>query len=63
MTKKEYMKPTMTVNEFDLNTQILEGSVDANGMNKTLIDDEEVDVALSRRRGNNVWEDDEEEEW
>ena len=63
MIKKEYMKPTMTVNEVDLNIQILAGSVDANGMNKTLIDDEEVDVAWSRRRGNNVWSDDEEEEW
>jgi len=55
------MKPAMTVEELGLNTQILAGSVDAYGMNNTLIDDEEVDEAWSRRQGNNVW--DEEEEW
>ena len=58
MTKKEYMKPTMTVNEVDLDIQILAGSADAYGMKETLIDDGEVDVAWSR--GNNGWDDGEE---
>ena len=42
MTKKAYMKPTMEVVEIDIHAQILAGSVDAYGMNKTLIEDEEV---------------------
>ena len=45
MTKKEYMKPTIEVIEVDMNVQILAGSADANGMNKTLIEDETVDEA------------------
>ena len=40
MTKKEYMKPTMEVVELQHECQILAGSVDANGMNDTLIDEE-----------------------
>ena len=43
MTKKEYMKPTMKTVELKQRTMILAGSVDAYGMNKTLIEDEEVD--------------------
>ena len=42
MTKKEYMKPTMKTVELKQRTMILAGSVDAYGMNKTLIEDEEV---------------------
>ena len=42
MTKKEYMKPTMQTVELKHRTMILAGSVDAYGMNKTLIEDEEV---------------------
>ena len=45
MTKKEYMKPTMRTVELKHRTMILAGSVDAYGMNKTLIEDEEVDEA------------------
>lgn len=43
MTKKEYMKPTMRTVELKHRTMILAGSVDTYGMNKTLIEDEEVD--------------------
>ena len=42
MTKKEYMKPEIEVVKIQQQCQILAGSVDANGMNKTLIEDEEV---------------------
>ena len=38
--KKEYMKPEMAVVEIQQHCQILAGSVDANGMNKSLIDEE-----------------------
>lgn len=38
--KKEYMKPEMAVVEIQQHCQILAGSVGANGMNDTLIDDE-----------------------
>ena len=40
MTKKEYMKPKMEVVKIQQQCQILAGSVDANGMNNGLIDDE-----------------------
>ncbi len=40
MTRKEYMKPTMKVVETKHRCQILAGSVDANGMNKNLQNDE-----------------------
>ena len=40
MTKKAYMKPTMTVNELDLNIQILAGILDQYGMNNGLQDEE-----------------------
>ena len=40
MIKKEYMKPTMQVVELQHKCQILAGSVDANGMNIDLQDDE-----------------------
>ena len=42
MTKKEYMKPTLKVIELQHKSMILAGSPDAYGMNKTLIEDEEV---------------------
>ena len=38
--KKEYMKPEMAVVEIQQHCQILAGSVDANGMNTDLQDDE-----------------------
>ncbi len=40
MTKKEYMKPEMQTVELKHKCQILAGSVDANGMNNGLIEDE-----------------------
>ena len=40
MIKKEYMKPSMTVVELQHKCQILAGSVDANGMNNEIQDDE-----------------------
>lgn len=42
MIKKEYMKPSMKVVELHHKCQILAGSADAYGMNKTLVEDEEV---------------------
>lgn len=45
MTKKEYMKPAMEVIEADIEQQILAGSVDTYNMNKSLIEDEEVEEA------------------
>ena len=42
MTKKEYQKPAMEVIELQNKSMILAGSADAYGMNKTLIEDEEV---------------------
>lgn len=42
MTKKEYQKPAMEVIELQHKSMILAGSPDAYGMNKTLIEDEEV---------------------
>jgi hypothetical protein len=56
MTKKEYMKPTMNVVRIQNKSQILAGSLDANGMNKSL-QSEEVGSAWSR--GSNGWDDDE----
>ena len=44
-SKKEYMKPTMQTVELKHRTMILAGSVDAYGMNKTVIEDEEVEYA------------------
>ena len=40
MIKKEYMKPTMQVVKIQQQCQILAGSLDANGMNNGLLDDE-----------------------
>ncbi|KWW32944.1 MAG: hypothetical protein F083_2566 [bacterium F083] len=40
--KKKFEKPTMQVIELQQRTQILAGSVDAYGMNNTLIEEEEV---------------------
>ena len=45
MTKKEYMKPTMRVVELQHRTMILAGSLDANGMNRNIVTNEEVDEA------------------
>ena len=45
MTKKAYIKPTMQTVELKQRQMILAGSADAYGMNKTLIEDEEVDEA------------------
>ena len=42
MTKKEYMKPEMEVVKIQQQSQILAGSVDANGMN-TGLQGEEVE--------------------
>ena len=44
MIKKEYMKPAMEVVKIQQQCQILAGSLDANGMNTDLQDDE-VDAA------------------
>lgn len=46
MIKKDYMKPEMQTVELKHKCQILAGSVDANGMNDTLID-EEVEEGFS----------------
>lgn len=43
MTKKEYKKPSVKVVELQHKCQILTGSLDANGMNRKLIEDEEVE--------------------
>ena len=40
MIKKEYMKPAMEVVKIQQHCQILAGSLDANGMNNGLLDDE-----------------------
>ncbi len=40
MIKKEYMKPSMRVVKLQHKCQILAGSVDANGMNNKIQDDE-----------------------
>jgi len=45
MTKKEFMKPTIRTVELKHCTMILAGSVDTNGMNDELQDDETVDYA------------------
>ena len=44
-SKKEYMKPAMQVIQLQSNTQLLAGSKDAYGMNKSLQTQEEVDDA------------------
>ena len=41
--KKKFEKPTMKVIELQHKSMILAGSADEYGMNKTLIEDEEVD--------------------
>ena len=43
MTKKEYMKPSLKVVELQQNCHILVGSADVYGMNKSLVEEEEVD--------------------
>ncbi len=56
MTKKEYMKPSVKVVELQQQCQILAGSLDGDGMN-TSLQEEEVDEGFSRE-----FELDEEEE-
>jgi hypothetical protein len=43
MTKKEYMKPEMQVVEIMKSAPLLAGSVDANGMNTGLQNEEVID--------------------
>ena len=43
MTKKEYLKPEMEVVKIQQQCQILAGSVDANGMNTGLQNEEVTD--------------------
>ena len=50
MTKKDYMKPEMQTVELKHKCQILAGSVDANGMNNELIN-EEVNEGFSPELG------------
>ena len=58
MTKKAYMKPTLKVVELRQKHQILVGSVDQYGMNKSL-QDEEVDEGWVKRNNGSVdWNDD-----
>ena len=65
MTKKEYLKPVMTVSEIDLHVQILAGSVQTTGLGDDPLElggtGDSWNDAMSRRH--NVWFDDEEEEW
>ena len=72
MTKKEYLKPVMTVTEIDLHVQILADSVQTTGLDGEDLTEDETsgntwDDAMSRRRNRNVWEDEElleeEEDW
>ena len=65
MTKKDYLKPAMTVTDIDLNEQILAGSVQTTGLGDDPLEldgtGDSWNDAMSRRH--NVWDDDEEEEW
>ena len=65
MTKKDYLKPAMTVSEIDLHVQILAGSVQTTGLGDDPLEldgtGDSWNDAMSRRH--NVWFDDEEEEW
>ena len=66
MTKKDYLKPAMTVTDIELNVQILAGSVQTTGLGGEDLTQDETpgdswNDAMSRRH--NVWDDDEEEEW
>ena len=67
MTKKEYLKPAMTMTDITLNAQIMVNSVLTTGLEgDDLIEDETPGNswgdAMSRRH--NVWSyDDEEEDW
>ena len=58
MTKKAYMKPAMNVVKIQQRASILNASLDANGMNKSLQTNETVGSAWSR--GGSGWDDDEE---
>ena len=57
MTKKAYMKPVMNVVKIQQRVSILSGSLDPNGMNKSLQTKQTVNSAWSR--GNRGWDDDE----
>ena len=66
MTKKDYLKPAMTVSEIDMNIQILAGSVQTTGLDGDDLTQDGTpgnswNEGMSRRR--NVWDDDEEEDW
>ena len=70
MTKKDYLKPAMTVSEIDMNIQILAGSVQTTGLDNDNLEQDETpgdswNEGMSRRR--NVWNDEElmeeEEDW
>ena len=66
MTKKEYLKPAMTVTEIDLHVQILAGSVQTTGLDGENLTQDETpsntwDDDMSRRK--NDWGDEEEEDW
>ena len=55
MTKKEYLKPVMTVTEIDLHVQILADSVQTTGLDGEDLTEDETsgntwDDAMSRRR-------------
>ena len=58
MTKKAYMKPVMNVVKIQQRVSILSGSLDPNGMNKSLQTKQTVNSAWSR--GNRGWDDDDE---
>ena len=65
MTKKEYLKPAMTVTEIDLHVQILAGSVQTAGLDGQNLTQDETpgntwNDAMSRRK--NDWDDEEQEE-
>ena len=71
MTKKDYLKPAMTVTDIDLKVQILAHSVKTTGLDEELEQDETPgnswNEGMSRRRNRNVWDDEElmeeEQDW
>ena len=66
MTKKVYMQPTIKLDELDMEGQLLANSVQTTGLGDDNLGYDKnggnQGNAWSRRRGNSVW-DDEEEEW
>ena len=72
MTKKDYLKPAMTVTDIDLHVQILAGSVQTTGLDGEDLTQDETpgdswNEGMSRRRNRNVWDDEElmeeEQDW